>query len=102
MSSPSYRIINRIYSFDKTKLITTSRPTLYANIDAANEAAVQWLRSMSVSGEKVCIVRYKVGGMHVWANKSAKGLGVSAEAEVVVNKGDEAMQLALGKLKIAE
>ncbi|CAO2652997.1 Nn.00g024080.m01.CDS01 [Neocucurbitaria sp. VM-36] len=85
MSSPQYQVILRVYNIDKTKLTSTTRPTIYTDVNVANKVALEWLRDFRSEDEVVQIIRDKEFGMREYAASNLKGDNhISAWAEVVM------------------
>lgn len=67
MSSPRFQVRLQVYNFDKTKLHTTTRAKIYADVAVANSAAEDWLKNLLGEDEVVQIISEKEDGMRVFA-----------------------------------
>lgn len=84
MSSARYQILLRVFNSDKTKFKTTTTAKIYANVDSANKAAIDWLREFRAGEEVVRFIRGKEEGMGVYGTSDFfERDDISAYAEVV-------------------
>lgn len=77
MPSPKYQVVLHVYNIDKTKLTTTTRPTIYTEVDVANKVALDWLQDFYCEDE-VVRVRDKELGMKEYAAQNLKNNQVAA------------------------